>query len=81
MIDVAILEKQALSLNFKERGHLATVLLRSLDEDESNGQPSREEIAKLWLEESMRRSKEMDEDPSIGRPGDDVMRDLRSRFG
>lgn len=89
MIDVAILEKQALSLNFKERGHLATVLLKSLDEDESDDKPSREEddkpsreeIATLWLEESMRRSKEMDEDPSIGRPGDDVMRDLRSRFG
>lgn len=81
MIDVATLEKQALSLDIKERGRLASVLIRSLDDDEADDHLSQEEIEKLWLDEAIRRSKEMDEDPSIGRPGEDVMRDLRARFG
>lgn len=82
MIDIATLEKQALSLDIKERGHLASVLLRSLDDDdEGNDRLSEEEIEKLWLEEAARRSKEWDENPSIGIPLEDVMRELRARLG
>lgn len=81
MIDVATLEKQALSLDIKERGRLASVLIRSLDDDEGDDRLSEEEIEKLWLNEAIRRNKEMDEDPSIGRPMEEVMRDLRARFG
>ena len=81
MVDVATLEKQALSLNIKERGHLATVLLRSLDDEDGENRLSEEEIEKLWLQESSRRNEEMDADPSIGKPVEEVMRDLRARFG
>lgn len=81
MIDLATLEQQALSLDLKERGHLASVLLRSLDDDQDGDNLSEEETEKLWLDEAIRRNKEMDEDPSIGRPAEDVMRDLRARFG
>lgn len=77
MIDLATLEKQVLSLNIKERGRLASVLLRSLGDDDGEDHLSEEEINKLWLEEVIRRNKEMDEDPSIGIPIETVMREMR----
>lgn len=77
MIDVATLEKQALSLDIKERGRLASVLIRSLDDDEGDNRLSEEEIEKLWLNEAIRRNKEMDDDPSIGIPIETVFREMR----
>lgn len=77
MIDLPTLERQVLSLNIKERGRLASVLLRSLDDEESNNKFSEEEIEKLWIEEAIRRNKEMDEDPSVGIPVETVMSEMR----
>ena len=79
MINIADLEKQALRLGAKDRGRLASILLRSL-EDEDDELLSEDEIEKLWLEEAIRRNKEMDDDPSIGRPFAEVMSELRARF-
>lgn len=73
MIDVALLEEQALSLNFRERGRLASSLIRSLDDDKL----TEEEIEKLWLDEAVRRNKEMDDDPSVCVPGDVVLQEMR----
>jgi hypothetical protein len=53
------------------------VLLRSLDDEESNNKFSEEEIEKLWIEEAIRRNKEMDEDPSVGIPVETVMSEMR----
>lgn len=79
MIDTATLEKQVLSLDIRERGHLAAVLLRSLDDENAGDENlSHEEIEKLWFEEAARRSKEWDENPSIGIPGDEVLREMRA---
>ncbi len=76
MIDVAILEKQALSLNFKERGHLATVLLKSLDEPENELSPT--EWERLWAKECQRRVAEMESGEVEGIPWEDVLAEART---
>lgn len=80
-MDLATLEREALNLDIKSRGHLAFVLLRSLDETDETEDFSEEEIEKLWLVEVERRSREMDEDPSLAVPYEDMMKRLRERFG
>lgn len=80
-MDLATLEREALNLDIKSRGHLASVLLRSLDETDETEDLSEEEIEKLWLVEVERRSREMDEDPSLAVPYEDMMKRLRERFG
>lgn len=77
MVDLQTLERQVLSLNIKERGRLASVLIRSLDEEEDNNCLLEEEIEELWIKEAIRRNKEMDEDPSIGIPAETVMSEMR----
>lgn len=77
MIDIATLEKEALNLNLRDRGRLASVLLKSLDEDEDVSHLSEHDVEKLWIDEALRRNREMDEDPSIGLPGDLVLSELR----
>ena len=76
MIDAAILEKQALSLNFKERGRLATVLLKSLDEPEN--ELSAAEWERLWAKECQRRVAEMESDEVEGISWDDVLTEART---
>lgn len=77
-MELATLEKEALSLDVKARGHLVGVLLRSLDEIDADANEA--EIEKLWLAEVQRRDREMDADPSIAIPYDEMMSDLRSRY-
>ncbi len=77
MMDVVALEREVLSLDFRGRGRLASLLLRSLDDDEKDASLSEEEIEKLWLDECERRDFEMDEDPSVIIPGDEVLREMR----
>lgn len=75
MVDVATIEAQALRLDRKARGHLASVLLRSLDETGSELSP--EEIEELWIAEAENRYEEWESDPSVGIPGDQAMREAR----
>ena len=77
MIDVAALEKQALSLDFKERGRLAALLLRSLDEPENELTP--EEWERLWAKECQRRVAEMESGEVKAIPGEAVFERLRQR--
>ena len=68
------LEAELLKLDPKSRAQLAEKLLRSLDT------LSDAENARLWAEEAQRRDAEMDADPGVGRPAEDVFRDIRSRL-
>lgn len=77
MIDVAVLEEQALSLNFKERGRLASVLLRSLDEPENELSP--DEWERLWAKECQRRVAEIESGEVECFPGEAVFERLRRR--
>jgi len=77
MIDVAVLEEQALSLNFKERGRLASLLLRSLDEPENELSPA--EWERLWAKECQRRVAEIKSGEVECVPGEVVFERLRRR--
>ena len=77
MIDIAILEREALSLDRKTRERLASKLYLSLDENVGESAKSEKEIEELWLREVERRSREIDDDPTVLIPGDQVMREMR----
>lgn len=68
------IESTVLKLAAADRARLAERLLESLE------QLSEEENAKLWVEEAVRRDKEWDVDPSVGRPAQDVMRDAFAKL-
>ena len=68
------LVEEVLKLDPKSRAQLAEKLLQSLDT------LSDAENAKLWAEEAQRRDAEMDGNPDLGRPADEVFRDARSRL-
>lgn len=68
------LESEALKLPLSDRARLAEALLESLEA------PSEEETRRLWSEEARRRDAELDADPSLGRPADEVFRDARARL-
>ncbi|MEZ4311200.1 MAG: addiction module protein [Polyangiaceae bacterium] len=68
------LEVEALKLPVSERARLAEVLLDSLDS------LSEEEHRRQWTEEATRRDTELDADPSLGRPADEVLRAARARL-
>jgi len=68
------IESTVLKLAAADRARLAERLLESLE------QLSDEENEKLWAEEAIRRDKEWDADPSVGRPAQDVMRDAFAKL-
>jgi hypothetical protein len=68
------LEAEALKLAPQDRARLAEKLLHSLEN------LSDKENAELWAEEAQRRDVAWDEDPAIGRPATDVLRDARARL-
>jgi putative addiction module component (TIGR02574 family) len=68
------LESEALKLPLSDRARLAERLLESLEA------LSEEENRRLWIEEARRRDAELDADPSLGRPSDEVFRDARARI-
>lgn len=78
MIDVAIIEKQVLSLNIEERSRLASVLVRSLDESKDELHPA--EWERLWAKECQRRVAEMESGEVVGIPGEVVFERLRRRL-
>jgi putative addiction module component (TIGR02574 family) len=67
------LEADALKLNPKDRARLAEKLLQSLET------LSDEENTALWLEEAERRDAELDANPDLAHPADEVLRDARSK--
>jgi len=69
---VADLETKILELSPKERAQLARRILESLEF------LSEAEIETLWIQETERRDRALDEDPSRAIPGDDVMREART---
>lgn len=68
------LEAEALKLAPQDRARLAEKLLHSLEN------LSDKENAELWAEEAQRRDVAWGEDPAIGRPATDALRDARARL-
>ncbi|HTD45555.1 MAG TPA: addiction module protein [Bryobacteraceae bacterium] len=68
------LEAEALKLDPKVRAQLADRLYLSLDP------LSEEEWAQLWAAEAAHRDAQMDADPSLGIPADDVFRKAYSKL-
>ena len=68
------LEAKALKLKPAARARLAERLLASLE------YLSEEENALLWAEEAERRSAAWDEEPSSGRPAEEVFRNAKARL-
>ena len=68
------LEAEALKLDPKARARLAGKLLESLED------LSDEENARLWAEEAERRDAEMDKNPGVSFPAEEVFRDARAKL-
>ena len=68
------LEAEALKLDTKARARLAGKLLESLESLPPD------ENAQLWAEEAQRRDAEMDSNPEVSRPADEVFRDVRAKL-
>ena len=73
-MDIKDLEAQALKLNPQDRAELATKILESL------GEHPGQESERRWIEELKRRDAEFDENPDIGIPEDEVLREARARL-
>jgi hypothetical protein len=73
-MDLEEIEAEVLKLDPRSRARLAEKLLSSLEE------LSDEENAEVWAAEAQRRDVEMDANPASSRPGEDVLRDARSRL-
>ena len=73
-MDVEELASEALKLDPQAREWLAERLWASL------GAPTKEEWNRLWGAEVLRRRAEMDADPSIGIPAEEVFREMRAKF-
>lgn len=73
-MNIEELEAEALKLDLHGRAKLAEKILRSLDE------PSEKEIEQLWLEEALRRKKELEEGRATARDADEVFRDASARL-
>jgi len=58
----------------RKRARIAQRLLESLET------LSEEAIESLWIAEAERRNRELDEDPSLAIPGNEVLREARARL-
>ena len=76
ILDMTIneVEAAALSLDLSGQAALAEKLLRSLED------LSQEEIEQLWADEALRRDQELDAGKAKARDGEEVLRELRTRF-
>lgn len=68
------IEATILKLTAEDRARLAERLLESLE------QLSDEENTKLWAEEALRRDKDWDGNPAVGRPAADVLHDAFAKL-
>ncbi len=73
------LEEQALKLDWELRTQLAQSLLKSLHDEQDN--LSEEQIEKLWAGEALRRDEELESGKGKEFPVDQVIRDLKARYG
>ena len=73
-MDPEQLEAEALKLEPSLRARLAERLFMSLDSS------SEGEWNKLWVSEALHRNTEMDANPSVGIPADEVFRKAYSKF-
>lgn len=73
-MSVEDVEAAALSLDPRDRAHLARRLLVSLES------LSAEEIDRLWAEEAARRDEALDAGSLASRPAEQVFRDARARL-
>lgn len=69
------LEKKVSKLPKKDRAILVRNLIRSLDNNEEEG-----DYTDLWIEEAERRCKEMENGKVEGIPADKVFKDLKRRY-
>jgi len=67
---------EALKLDRKARGKVASRLLRSLDDEQEKLSP--EESEKLWLEEAVRRLEEWEQGKVKGIPSEEVFARARA---
>ncbi len=67
---------EALKLDRKARGKVASRLLRSLDDEQENLSP--EECERLWLEEAERRLEEWEQGKVMGISGEEVFARARA---
>jgi putative addiction module component (TIGR02574 family) len=67
---------EALKLDRRARGKVASRLLHSLDEDQERLSPA--ECEKLWLEEAERRLEEWEQGKVKGIPGEEVFARARA---
>lgn len=74
MMDVKVLEEEALNLDVKARAALAERLLESLDA------LSEKEIERLWADEAQRRLGEFRAGRANSWPAEEVMEDARQRL-
>ena len=73
-MSIGDVEAAALSLDPKDRAHLARLLLVSLET------LSGEEIDRLWVEEAARRDESVEAGSLASRPAETVFRDARARL-
>jgi putative addiction module component (TIGR02574 family) len=72
IMNFEMIEKQALSLSAEERARLARQLLDSID----NLTPA--ELEALWLDEAVRRAKEIDSGAAVLVAGEEVAKKART---
>ena len=73
------LEQEALKLAPEERAKLAASLISSLDSD-GDESITDEEWREAWAAEAERRLAEIEADPSLAIPAEEVFRRIRARF-
>ena len=73
-MDIKTLEAEALKLDPQHRAELATKILESLED------LPEQESEQRWIEEIKRRDAEFEENPDIGIPEEEVLREVRARL-
>lgn len=79
-MDIGVLEREALSLDVKTRGRLVARLLESLGICDDMDQLYEGKFDPKLIEELERRSREWDEDSTIGRPTDEALAEIRQQL-
>ena len=69
------LEKAVLQLPIHDRAVIALSLIKSLDDDEDEG--DEQEIEKLWVDEANRRYKDFKQGKTTLKPADQALREAR----
>ena len=73
------MKKKYILLPEHDRAVLAKNLILSLENNDQEDADDAE-IERLWIEEAQQRLKEFEKDETIGRPAEDVLKELRSKY-